>query len=606
MHPFTLPPVQPPTLRASRSSASAAPRACLALGTRLSVTRASFVARASFITRSSFATRAAALLALTTAAAYSAAAQSAPTAAPLRPQLVVLVTVDQLLPDYLERWRGEFTGGLARFVNQGALFTNAVHDHAATETAPGHASLGSGRFPRHTGIVRNEAGVQDPQAALVDSGRGGGASPYRFRGSSLFDWMRAQDPWARALSVSRKDRGAILPLGRAKQSAFWYSTDGRFITSRYYADTLPTWVHDFNTRDFVGALAGASWTTLKPASAYPERDSVRRENSGRDLVFPHVLPTDRARRASSLTEYPVMDSITVALALRGIDAMELGAGNSTDFLGLSLSTTDAVGHRYGPDSREIHDQVLRVDQYLGQFIDSLYKLRDSSRILFALSADHGVTPFPELFFAGTDSTRGRVDQRPTFARARSSLATFGVEGDALQFESGLVVLDTARLRRRGVPVDSVIRALRSEFRSLPGVMRVDAVPELAALAARGDKYARRWYNSIPPDMSAVLTITLEPNHYWLAYANAAHGMPHDTDARVPLIFLGPAFATGRYDAPARTVDLAATLAAALGVSPIEHIDGVPLREALGGDLQSGTLSPARPLVPTVSTPSRRP
>jgi hypothetical protein len=205
--------------------------------------------------------------------------------------------------------------------------------------------------------------------------------------------------------------------------------------------------------------------------------------------------------------------------------------------------------------------------------------------------------------SGTDSTRGRVDQRPTFARARSALAAFGVEGDALEFESGLVVLDTARLRVRGVPVDSVIRALRTEFRSLPGVMRVDAVPELKALADRGDTYARRWYNSIPSDMDAVLTITLEPNHYWLAYANAAHGMPHDSDARVPIIFLGPAFVTGRYEVPARTVDIAATLAASLGIKPLEAIDGVPLAEALGGDLKRGTLSPARPTAPAVSSPS---
>lgn len=517
-----------------------------------------------------------------------------------RPQLVVLVTVDQLRPDYLERWGAQFTGGLARFWNQGAVFTNAEHAHATTETAPGHATLGAGRHPRSTGIVRNEAGVQDPQAALIDGGRGGGASPFRFRGSSFFDWMRASDPWARALSVSRKDRGAILPLGRAKQSVFWYSTDGRFITSRYYADTLPTWVRAFNDRDFVGALDGATWTLLNPANSYSARDSVTRENGGRDFVFPHRLPAERARRASTLTEYPVMDSITVAMALAGIDAMKLGDGTSTDFVGLSLSTTDAVGHRYGPDSREVHDQVLRVDRYLGQFIDSLYRMRDSTRIIFALSADHGVTSYPELFFAGADSTRGRVDQRPTFARARSALAGFGVEGDALQFESGIVVLDTARLRDRKVPVDSVVRALRAEFRALPGVLRVDAVSELEALKERGDALATRWYNSIPPDMDAVLTITLEANYYWQAYANAAHGMPHDLDARVPIIFLGPSFTTGRYDVRARTVDVAPTLAEALGIVPTEPIDGRALREALGGDLARGTLGTSRRANPSVA------
>jgi predicted AlkP superfamily pyrophosphatase or phosphodiesterase len=518
------------------------------------------------------------------------AAQSAADRA--RPQLVVLITVDQLRPDYLDRWQSEFTGGLARLLTHGAWFTNALHDHATTETAPGHATLGSGRHPRSTGIVRNEAGVGDPQAPLVGGARGGGASPWRFRGSALIDWLRNEDQWARGLSVSRKDRGAILPMGRAQQSAFWYAVDGRFTTSRYYGDTLPAWVQAFNARDFVGALDGASWTLLRDASTYPEPDSIARENSGRDFLFPHLLPTDRARRASQLTEYPVMDSLTVQLALAGVEAMELGGRTSTDFLGVSLSTTDAIGHRYGPQSREVHDQVLRVDRYLGQLMDSLFRLRDSTRILFALSADHGVAPYPELVFAGADSARGRVDVRPVFAAARSALAARGLEGDVLEFESGIVVLDTMRLRARGVPSDSVIAALRASFRALPGVMRVDEVAELAALAARNDVYAHRWSNAIPPDFGAVLTITLEPYHYWMTTAYATHGMPHDYDAKVPLLFMGPAFRAGRYDTPARTVDLAATLAHALGIAPIEPIDGRPLREAFEGEMRRGTPSGA--------------
>jgi arylsulfatase A-like enzyme len=552
--------------------------------------------------------RAAAASAVLLAAAAPLAAQSTgpnDTAEPARPQLVVLITVDQLLPDYLERWQSQFTGGFARLLTRGAWFTNALHDHATTETAPGHATLGSGRHPRTNGIVRNEAGVGDPQSPLVGGARGGGASPWRFRGSALIDWMRNNDQWARGLSVSRKDRGAILPMGRAQQSAFWYSTEGRFTTSRYYGDTLPTWVQQFNARDFIGALDGASWTLLREEALYPEPDAVPRENSGRDFTFPHALPAERARRASQLTEYPVMDSLTVQLALAGVQAMELGARTSTDFLGVSLSTTDAIGHRYGPQSREVHDQVLRVDRYLGQLMDSLFQLRDSTRILFALSADHGVAPYPELFFAGTDSTRGRVDVRPVFARARSALAARGLEGDVLEFESGIVVLDTMRLRARGVPSDSVIAALRTEFRALPGVMRVDDAAELATLAARNDVYAHRWYNALPPDFGAVLTITLEPYHYWMATAYATHGMPHDYDAKVPLLFLGTPFRAGRYDMPARTVDLAATLAHALGIVPTEPIDGRPLREAFEGDMRRGTPSGAQPQPPVPVAPARR-
>lgn len=545
---------------------------------------------------------AAATLAVAASSALAPLAAQTPTDAPR--QLVVLITVDQLRPDYLERWGSEFTGGLARFWNSGAVFTNAVHDHATTETAPGHATLGSGRFPRHTGIVRNEAGVGDPQTPLLDGARGGGASPWRFRGSALIDWMRSRDQWARGLSVSRKDRGAILPMGRAQQSAFWYSVDGRFVTSKYYGDTLPTWVHRFNARDFIGALEGASWPLLREPGLYTEPDAIVRENSGTDYVFPHKLPEARARRASTLTEYPVMDSLTVQLALAGVEAMELGGRTSTDFLGVSLSTLDAIGHRYGPQSREVHDQVLRVDKYLGQLIDSLYVMRDSTRIIFALSADHGVAPYPELYFMGQDSARGRVDVRPTFARARSALAARGLEGDVLEFESGIVVLDTMRLRAKGVSADSVIRALRTEFRALPGVMRVDDVAELSALADRGDAYAHRWRNAIPDDFNAVLTITLEPYHYWFAVSYATHGMPHEYDMRVPIVFLGPSFMAGKYDVRARTVDVAPTLAHVLGVVPIEPVDGTVLTEALQGDVRTGTPGGARP-APPPALPRRR-
>jgi arylsulfatase A-like enzyme len=137
-------------------------------------------------------------------------------------------------------------------------------------------------------------------------------------------------------------------------------------------------------------------------------------------------------------------------------------------------------------------------------------------------------------------------------------------------------------------------------------MRVDDVAELASLAARNDVYAHRWYNAIPPDFGAVLTITLEPYYYWMTTAYSTHGMPHDYDARVPLLFMGPTFRAGRHDTPARTVDLAATLAHALGIVPVEPIDGRPLREAFEGEMRRGTPSGAeRAVPPATAAPARR-
>ena len=522
----------------------------------------------------------------------SLAAQSTPTRlAPTRlaPTLVVQITVDQLRPDYLDRFGAQLTGGLARLKKQGAFFTNAMQDHATTETAPGHATLWSGRFPAHTGVVLNEIGVADPQMPLL-FGRGGGASPYRYRGSSFFDWVRTRDQFSRALSVSRKDRGAILPLGRAKQSVFWYSLDGRFTTSRYYGDTLPTWAQAFNATNFTKKFLGATWTTLLDASAYPEIDSVAVESEGKNFMFPHTLSADQRVGTYELTEFPWMDDVTVDFALAGVNAMDLGKGPTMDVLAVSLSTTDAVGHRYGPDSRELHDQVLRVDRALGRLIDSLYKMRDSTRIVFALGADHGVAPFPELHFPGTNPDRGRVDPRKIIDAARSTLAARGIEGDALLLQSGIISLDQRRLAAKGINRDSVTTALRTELLKLPGMMRVDRVTTLASSAAKGDKIAQRWLHAVPSDLGAVLTLTLQPYYYWYTTRYATHGTPHDYDAHIPILFMGPMFRAGRYDMLVRSVDVAPTLAAATDVTPIEAVDGRVLREAMIGL--------ARPATPT--------
>src|SRR5256885_12465083 len=188
-----------------------------------------------------------------------------------RPKLVVVITVDQLRADYLDRYRTQLSGGLALLLKRGAVFTDAYQDHAITETAPGHSTILSGRWPAHTGIVRNTAGVQDSAAPLLGV-RGPGASPARFRGTAFFDWLKAAEPGARALSVSGKDRGAILPIGRAKQQVYWYA-GGYFTTSRYYTDSLPEWVRVFNARRIPFRAARANWNLLLPARADPEPDS---------------------------------------------------------------------------------------------------------------------------------------------------------------------------------------------------------------------------------------------------------------------------------------------------------------------------------------------
>lgn len=504
-----------------------------------------------------------------------------------RPTLVLFLTVDQLRPDYFDRWPGQLTGGLARLARDGAFFVNGVHDHATTETAPGHASTLSGRFPSSTGIVRNNAGVGDSSAPLLHGQWGLGASPFRFRGSTLVDWLRNRDPRSRALSVSRKDRGAILPLGRAHQEVYWYGGERGFTTSTYYRDTLPAWVQRFNARGGHRRWAGQSWTLLLPQSQYPEPDSVRWESGGRNFVFPHQSPADPTQSARSLADFPWMDQLTLEMALDGVTALDLGRGPAIDILAVSLSSTDAVGHRFGPDSRELHDNVLRLDRALGAFLDSLFRLRDSTRIVIALTADHGVAPIPEIHFAGRPNATLRANLHPLVNRTTAALRARGVPDAAFDFEYGMMLTDRAALRASGVDPDSLIRGFLAEARRVPGVLRADTRAALARADTTRDAIARRWLHATPPDLEVAGYVTLEPYVYWAPSGApstwstyATHGSPHDYDARVPVLFWGRDIRAGRRIEPARVVDMAPTLARVLGVVPTERLDGRVLDAAL--------------------------
>ncbi|MDB4882993.1 MAG: putative phosphatase [Gemmatimonadetes bacterium] len=513
--------------------------------------------------------------------AASASSQSVSRTVAQRPTLVVFLTVDQMRPDYLDRWAGQLTGGLARLSKHGAFFTNAFQDHGVTETAPGHSVTMSGRFPRSTGILRNAAGVEDPQAPLLTS-RDPGASPFRFRGSTLIDWMRLADPRSRALSISRKDRGAILPLGRAKQSVFWYATsNGEFTTSRYYGDTLPTWIRRVNARRIPQRLAGQSWTLLLPARDYAEPDSVAQEYAGHEFTFPHRFPTDSVRSAADLPSTPWMDRLTLDAALEGVQALDLGRGTQTDLLAISLSATDYIGHRYGPDSREQHDNILRLDRALGAFIDSLYRLRDSSTILFALTGDHGVTSFPEL--AAQRAKRApvpRYDLVPPFTELRATLRKAGVDTGAVAFDGALIIVDRSAFDRAHVNPDPLLARFADVLRHRPGIARVDRVRDLARRDTVHDAVSRRWLHMIPPDAPVEYVVTPVQGAYPAGAQIAEHGSPYDDDAHVPVIFYGPTIRPGRNAERALVVDMAPTLARVIGVTPIERLDGRVLQHAL--------------------------
>lgn len=495
------------------------------------------------------------------------------------PSLIVLITIDQFRGDYLDRFGPQLRGGLARLSRGGAWFTNAHHDHAITETAPGHATLLSGRFPRSTGIMANRIGVEDDAAPVLGEPTATGASPKRFQGTTLVDWLRTKDSRSRTLSVSMKDRGAILPVGRSRADVYWYYPDGRFTTSRYYRDSLPDWVNRFNMRRMPQSFAGKSWTLLLPVTAYKEADSVSIEMGGRDFVFPHAFPDDSAVAASAIRVSPWMDEITLEFALDGLNALSLGEASRTDLLAISLSATDLIGHGFGPDSREMHDNILRLDRNLGVFIDSLFKLRDSSRVAIVLTGDHGIGTIPELAARSVKPTPVRVNGSAIAGLLRAVIGTANIDSSVVNLDQQIVVANRNALKGRTAGLDSALAIFALRAKALPGVSRVDRFQDLLRGDTVNDAIVRRWVHQISAQSNVEMVITLTPFSIFSGIV-ATHGSPYDYDTHVPMIFAGPWFAPGRYAEFVRTVDLAPTLAEIAGVKPSEKLDGVVLRRAL--------------------------
>ncbi|MGH7163207.1 MAG: alkaline phosphatase family protein, partial [Planctomycetota bacterium] len=318
------------------------------------------------------------------------------------PRLAVVVVVDQLRPDTLARFRGEYRGGLKRVLESGRGFPCA-HDHAATETAPGHATLLTGCHPRSHGITQNgwldAAGLRqvycvEDERSPVFGARGEGRSPRLLLRPGLGDWMKAADPRSRVVAVAGKDRAALLMGAFHADAAFWFHPEAGGMTSSgyYFPAGLPDWVAAFHADGWVDALP-EEWSYAPDPSLGPDDDPRESPLFGR--ASPHPLRRgDRRRFLEAFVGSPYLDELTLRFARRLVERYDLGGDGSPDLLCVSCSSTDTVGHLYGPASQEVRDTVLRLDARLGELFDLLDAR--GHRWIVALSADHGVLPLAQL------------------------------------------------------------------------------------------------------------------------------------------------------------------------------------------------------------------
>ena len=539
-------------------------------------------------------------------AAGSALAESAP-AEPARaesaqPRLAVLIVVDQLGRSRLDP---DLPGGLGRLAREGLVFTRGELAHAISETCPGHVAIATGRHPGVAGASANyfvdrEAGVarycvEDAveSASVLGAHPPQGRSPVLLRVGALGDWLEAADPRAQVLAVSAKDRAAIALGGQHPTAVYWFQRSGSpgFTTSRYYEPELPSWVRAWNGEDpdvDIVARTPEIWNHSEAATASvdPRRpdDYPFEGGGGLGRTSGHPLRGETLRDTlGRIYRTPFLDELTLDFA--AVAARELGLGDDEvpDLLAISLSAMDTVGHSFGPESHESRDALLRLDAWLGDWLEALEARTGEGRLIVALTSDHGALPLPEWLVergaARCPVEPGRISldalMRQLQDRVDRKLRRwYQWPGRWLHYAGKQITVDRALAAKRGVDVERVVQIAERWLESHPAVAEAWTPAEFLS---SGDPIALRQRRSYDPERSGDLII--EPAEGCLIgnfASGTSHGSPHGYDVDVPIVFWGTGVEPGRDDSPATLVDIAPTLAHLLGLEAPAELDGVSL------------------------------
>ena len=538
----------------------------------------------------------AALLAVVLSSSIAPAAQAPrPAAPPLeRPKLVVLISVDQMRGDYVDRFRHQWSKGLHRLLTEGAYFPQTDYPYYTTVTCPGHASISTGTVPAVHGMVSNTWAVQnnsrtvsctdDDQYQLISYGApvtGVGHSAANLKSPTLADEMRAQLwPATRVIGLSLKARSAINLSGHRPDVVAWLDEgDGEWVTSTAFAKAPAPFLARYITEHPLRAQIGQPWDRALPKHryVYAESSEGRRRTPHATTAFPHVVRGRGDETRGAVTDAweasPYSDQYLAALAASSIDALHLGRDGATDFIGISFSALDAVGHSYGPASHEVQDILIRLDETIGVLLDKLDRDLGKGRYVVGLSSDHGVAPVPDRmkalgFDAGRLDTAGMARAIDAVLLRELGAAAYRtrVLGNDIYFNDGVY----QKLAANPAAMEQVLNAVRS----IEGVWRVYRKEELSAT----DPLTRASFLSYYEGRSGQVKFLGRP--YWLAaQTTSTHGTGHRYDTRVPLLLFGYGIRKGEYLAPSAPIDVAPTLAFLVGVT-LPDAMGRVLTEAL--------------------------
>jgi predicted AlkP superfamily pyrophosphatase or phosphodiesterase len=489
------------------------------------------------------------------------------------PKLVVGIMVDQMRWDYLYRFQSRFgEKGFKRVMREGFSCENTLIPYAQTVTAAGHATVYTGSVPAITGIMGNDwydrqlkkmvYCVEDDSVKLVGStSKGEPMSPKNLIATTITDELKlATNFRSKVIGVAIKDRGSILPAGHLPDGAYWYdASSGNFISSTWYMKELTPWAASFNARKITDSLYQYKWSLSKPFASYIQSDTGNLNL--KKNTFPRSLESNIGKNYGAISSTPMGNTLTLAFSKAAIEAEQLGADSIPDFLAISLSSPDYVGHSFGPNSVEIEDTYIKLDEELGLFFDYLDKKIGKGKYTFFMTADHAVAHVPAFL------AEHKLPGKSMKASKRAELATeekFGIkkiiESNAnYQYYINRQLIDSAMLDLKKVK-SFFIQELNKQEDVLIAFDNENI--SAANLPAEFKEMFIKGYNE---KLAGDVQVVYKPGYFFGGPTGTTHGSMFPYDSHIPLLWMGWGIKHGETHREVYMTDIATTLAALLKI-----------------------------------------
>ncbi len=509
------------------------------------------------------------------------------------PKVVVLITIDQFPNYYLEKFKDDFgKNGFNFLIENGTYFSNANFEHIFNETAPGHTAISTGTYGNKNGIITNEwfdkqskkiiYCVEDDSHKVFNTSHK--RSPKNLETYTIGDMLKLNSNFkSKVISISGKDRSAILTAGKFGDAAYWIS-DSIITTSNYYLNSLPNWVTEFNNNKKINSYIDSVWTKLLDDKKYLEygSDNISYENiqNQTDNIFPHKIKIYEEQKFSknnyrNFLGSPFSSEIIFEFSKKILENENFGKDNFTDLLFINLSANDYIGHKYGPNSYEVMDITIRTDKMIEMFLNYLEKKFGLENIILILTSDHGVAGAPEYIQEKVpNSNVRRVSENEIQNYCESILKNYFQVNNENFIDTAIsnnIYLSTSTIQKYNLEISNVENILKESLKNYFPI--ADVLTENEMQNYNSSQFYEHIKRSYFKGRSGNLIYILKPYFIETTQITATHGMPYKYDSNVPIIFFGKQIQKKKSDERCSPIDIAATLSSLLGITMPPNCEG---------------------------------